>query len=53
MVVSFVVMVVVKWSVVVVFEEIVGVVALVVDFRGVMMTSPPKLAHYAPLTPFA
>ena len=55
MVVSFVVVVVVKGSVVVVFEEIVGVVALGVDFREVMMTSPPELAHYAspPLTSFA
>ena len=30
---------------------IVGMVALVMDFREVMMTSPPELAHYAPSPP--
>ena len=48
MVVIFVVVVVVQWLVVVVVVVMVGVLALVVDFREVMMTSPPELAHCAP-----
>ena len=47
MVVSFVV-VVVQWSVMLVFVVIVGVLAPVLDFREVMLTSPPQLAHCAP-----
>ena len=43
MVVNWVV--VVLWLVVVVLVVIVGVLALVVDSREVMMTSPPELAH--------
>ena len=33
----------------VVFVVIVGVLALVVDNREVMLTSPPELTHCAPL----
>ena len=50
---NFVVAVLVQWLVVVVFVVIVGVLALVVDFREVTMTSPPEMAHCAPpSTPF-
>ena len=40
MVVNFVVVVVVQWLVVVVFVVIVGVLALVLDFREVRLTYP-------------
>ena len=49
--VNFVVWVGEQRSVVVVLVVIVRVLALVVDFREVMMTSPPELAHSAPLPP--
>ena len=39
-VVNVLVLAVVQWLVVVVFVVIVGVLALVVDFREVMLTSP-------------
>ena len=41
MVVNFCVLVVVKWLLVVIF----GVLALVMDARDVMVTSPPELTH--------
>ena len=44
---TFEVVVVVRWLVMVVFVVIMGVLALVVDIREVMMTSPPELVHYA------
>ena len=43
--------VVVQWLVVVVFVVIVGVLELVMDFREVMLTSTPELAHCAPSLP--
>ena len=43
MVVNFVFMV--QWLVVVVFVLILGVSGLLVDFREVMITSHPELAH--------
>ena len=46
MVVNFVV-VAVQWLVVVVVLLMVGLLALVVDIKEAMMTSPPELAHCA------
>ena len=43
--------VVVQWLVVVVFVVIVGVLQLVMDFREVMTTSPPDLAHHCAAPP--
>ena len=45
MVVRLVLMVVVQWLVVVVVVGMVGVLALVGNFREVMMISLPELAH--------
>ena len=47
-VLHFVVVMVLQWLVVVVVVVMVGLLALVVDFREVMMTSPPDLAHCDP-----
>ena len=45
MVVNFVVVVVVHVLVVVLFVVFVGLLALVVDFSEVILTSPPELIH--------
>ena len=48
---NFVVWVAVQWLVVVVLAVIIRVLALVVDFWEVIMTTPPELAHSAALPP--
>ena len=50
-IVMVVVVVVAQWLVVLMVVIKVGVLALVVDFREVVMISPPELAHCAPSTP--
>ena len=48
---NFVVVVVAQWLLVVVVVVVVGLLALVVDCREVMMTLSPELAHCATLPP--